>query len=143
MLKDIVVERIMNAQSVGTSAVNSSVVDMDGFDGVVFVAAFGTITDGTPGIKAQQGEKADGSDMADLEGTKVSLSVDDDNKLAVLDVKKAKERYVRCVVIRGGDTGAVVDGVIAIKYKGRVAPTTQPSSVAASEFHVSPDEGTA
>ena len=54
-----------------------------------------------------------------------------------------QERYVRCVVVRGGATGCVIDGIVAEVYGARVEPVTQDSTVAAAEKHVSPAEGTA
>ncbi len=81
--------------------------------------------------------------MADLEGTDVAIADDDDNKLAVLDVYRPQERYVRLVVNRATQN-AVIDGVIALQYKGRKAPVTHDvTTVAGAELHVSPDEGTA
>jgi hypothetical protein len=38
---------------------------------------------------------------------------------------------------------ATIDGVIAIQYGARVLPTSQDSTVAGIETHVSPAEGTA
>lgn len=141
--KDIAIDRVQNAAAAGTTTLTTSAVDMQGFDGVIFVAAFGTITDGTPAIKARQGAQSNMSDGADLAGTSTALAITDDNKLAVLDVCKPTERYVDCQVVRGGSTGAVVDGVIAIRYHANKKPTVQGTTVGAIETHISPAEGTA
>lgn len=135
--------RVSNAVSVGTADANSSIIDMSGYEGVRFIVAYGTITDGPPAVKVQQGAAANLSDAADLTGTSVAVADSDDNKLAIVDVYAPQERYVRCVVVRGGATGCVIDGIVAEVYGARVEPVTQDSTVAAAEKHVSPAEGTA
>lgn len=142
--KAVKVTRVMNAVAAGTSDQNSSVIDMQGFDGVVFMAAFGTITSGAvTSIKVQQGADSGLSDAADLEGTSVTVADDDDNQVAIVEVYRPRERYVRLVVDRGTQN-AVIDGVLAIQYNGRIKPTTHDSStVIAAESHNSPAEGTA
>lgn len=142
--KEVKVTRVLNAVAAGVSDQNGSVIDMANFDGVVFIAGFGTITSGAAtSIKVQQGKLANGSDMADLEGTGLAIADDDDDKLAALDVYRPQERYVRLVVVRGTQN-AVIDGVIALQYKGRKAPVTHDATtVVGTELHISPDEGTA
>ena len=115
---------------------------MANFEGVLFIAAFGTLDAGAAtGIKVQQGAQANLSDAADLAGTALSMADTDDNKLLMVDVNRPAERYVRAVVTRG-TANAVIDGVIAIQYGTRVLPAVQDTSVAGSEAHVSPLEGT-
>lgn len=142
--KNIKITRVMNAVAAGTSDQNSSVVDMSGFDGVLFIALFGTLTASqVTSIKAQQGAASNLSDAADLAGSAVGPLADTDgNKILALDVHKPEERYVRCVVDRG-TANAVIDGIIAIQYCGRKAPLSQDSSVASIETLISPIEGTA
>ena len=113
------------------------------YEGVVFVAAFGTLSSGAvTGLKAQQGLQANLSDAADLAGTALAIADTDDNKLLVLDLFRPAKRYVRAVVTRG-TADAVIDGVVAIQYGTRVLPVTQDTTVAGIETHVSPAEGTA
>ena len=66
----------------------------------------------------------------------------DGNKMLAVDVFRPRERYVRLVIDRA-TANAVIDGVIAIQYGARKMPTTHATSVAASESHTSPAEGTA
>ncbi len=135
--------RVSNAVAVGTTAVNSSIVDMANFDGVRFAVQFGAITDGTPTVKVQQGADSGLSDAADLEGTLVTGAITDDNKMLVVEVYRPRERYVRCVVGRGGATGAVIDSILAEQYGPRVMPVTKDATVAVQEAWGSPAEGTA
>lgn len=142
-VRDYKAIRVSNAVVVGTSTITTATVDMAGWDGVVFAVLFGTITDGTPAIKARQGQAANMSDGADLLGTLTSLAVTDDNKVALLEVSRPQDRYVDLQIVRGGATGAVIDGVLAWQYNGRKQPITQDVSVGAVEYHSSPIEGTA
>ena len=142
MVNEIIVERVLEAQAEGTGEVSSSIVDVGGAQGVCFVVAMGTITDGTPVIKAQQGNNDNGNDMQDLVGS-ITLTDDDSNKLAIIDVKNPTKRYVRVVVDRSvgtPSTGSVIDDAIAIKYSGRVYPTLMGTTVANKILLVSPEE---
>ena len=133
----------MDAEAAGTTARNSSAVDMQGWEGVLFIALFGALTaTQVTAIKAQQATSSGGA-FSDLAGTKVGPLADaDDNKALVLDVKRPRERYVRCVVDR--DTAdAVIDGVIAIQYGARKVPAAHGATVAAAESHTSPAAGAA
>jgi hypothetical protein len=135
--------RIMNAQAAGTANVNSSVIDMQGFEGAVFILSFGTITaTAVSGLKLQQGDKADGSDMADIAGTALAMADTGSNKVLVSDLYKPQKRYVRLVATRG-TANAVIDSAIAIQYEARITPPALDSSVYAAEFNISPDNGVA
>jgi hypothetical protein len=139
------ITRVMNAVAAGITSQNSSSVDMLGFDGVMFIALFGALTaTQVTSIKAQQSSD-DGSTDAydDLIGTLVGPLADaDGNKILVLDIQRPQKRYVRCVVNRA-TANAVIDGVLAVQYRAAKMPTTQPTSVASIETHLSPAEGTA
>lgn len=138
------VTRVLNAVAAGTTDQNGTTLDMKGFDGVLFIALFGTLTaTQVTSLKAQQGLLSDASDMADLVGSNVGPLADGDGtKCLMLDVIKPRERYVRCVVDRG-TANAVIDGVIAIQYLADKEPVTQSSTIAFAELHHAPAEGTA
>ena len=135
--------RVLNSVVVGTSSQTSSVLDMAGYDGVRFFVLFGAITDGTLGIKVQQDTDVAMGAAADVEGTLVSGAVTDDNKMIIVDVFRPRERYVQCIVLRGGAVGGIIDGVIAEQYNAINIPVTASSTVAAQEKWSSPVEGTA
>ena len=136
-------DRIKTIQTVATGDVTSDIIDMAGYDGVLFLVIWGAITDGTPKVKAQQDSDSAMGAAADLTGTSVAIADTDDNKMAILDILQPQERYVRCVVTRGGSTGAVVDAILAIQYNAHAEPVTQSGDVAGHEKHVTPIEGTA
>lgn len=144
LLQDCKITRVMNAVAAGTTAQNGSTLDMSGYDGVLFVASFGTLTaTQVTSLKAQQDAASGMGTAADLAGTLVGPLADGDgNKCLALDVYRPQERYVRCVVNRA-TANAVIDGVIAIQYRSRKAPVTQSTTIAFSEQHISPGEGTA
>lgn len=146
LLNEIKVTRVMASQAGGTTDLNTTHVDMgDGkYDGVLFIALLGALTaTQVTKIKAQQGQLANDTDMADLAGSAVGPLADgDSNKALALDIFRPQERYVRCVVDRG-TAAAVVDGVVAIQYRGLKGPSTQDASIVASKVLASPDEGTA
>ena len=123
----------------GTTTVTGSTIDMQGYEGVLFIAKFGTAaTDNT--LKAAQGAASDMSDAADLLSTSVGVGASDE--LVWLDIYRPRERYVRALALRG--TSTTLDSLWAIQY----GPTVEPvdNTVAGTihgELHSSPAEGTA
>jgi hypothetical protein len=138
------ITRVLKAVSAGTSDQNGSVIDMRDYEGVMFLVAFGALTaTQVTKLKAQGGDLADGTDMADLEGSATTALADaDGNKLLGLDIYRPRSRYVRVVVDRG-TANAVIDGAIAIQYGPQIAPPSHDTTVKAVEVHLSPAEGTA
>src|SRR6056297_244159 len=114
--------RVSNAVAAGTTDINSSSVDMQGYRAVEFTVAFGAITSGAVTSVKLQGSDDD-STWSDLTGVSVTVADDDDNQLAILDVSKPRQRYVRCVVDRGTEN-AVVDSIVAAQYAAQVEPVT-------------------
>jgi hypothetical protein len=144
LFKSAKVTRVMNAVAAGTTDQEGSVLDMQGFESVAFLVAFGEITaSAVTSVKVQQGTASDGSDMADLAGTGVTVADDDDDQCVLVEVHRPQERYVRVVVDRGTQN-AVIDGAFGFQYGARTMPVTHSSTtVVAHEVHVSPAEGDA
>lgn len=136
--------RVENAAAAGTSDLTSDAIDTAGFEGCALFFAFGTITSGAvTSCKVQQSTASDLSGAADLEGSAVTVADTDDNKIVMIDIKHPRERYL-CGIIDRGTQNAVVDGIWALLYNPRVAPTTHDSTtVVTPELHISPAEGTA
>jgi len=123
---------------------NSSILDMQGYDGVVFIAP---ITDstatGVATLKAEQDDaNADGG-MAALSGataTATSAENDDLNdKALVLDVYKPTKRYVQAV-LTSSVANIAFGNVIAIRYRGSKCPVTQGATILNHAAVVSPTE---
>lgn len=130
--------KVKAGQTTATDPVESDVVDMSGFEGVMFFGSVATANAGNFG-KVQQGQQSNGGDMADLAGTKVVPGDSGDSFL--IDVYRPRERYVRCVIIRAGTT-TVTGDIYALLYRAAKAPTSQGATIDA-EVHASPAEGTA
>ena len=129
--KQINVVRLVNATVAGSTAVNGTHVDMDGWDGVIFVCFLGTLTaTQVTSLKAQNGSLANDTDQADITGVVTGAAADgDSNKMLVLDVYRPLKRYVRPVVNRA-TANAVIDAVFAIQYQGdKYGNTTADASV--------------
>lgn len=149
---DILSERIKITQVVdatagaaGSTDLNGDGVDMNGYEGVVFLCAMGAITAGAvTALLAQQDTASDFTDDAqELAGTQIDIAADDDGQLFVLDIFRPTDRYVRPVVERATQN-AVVQSIIAIQYGARELPKTQDvTDEITAEAHVSPAEGTA
>jgi len=139
--KSVKVIRAANAAAVGTANVTGSVIDMSDYDGVMLVAHFGAVTDGTPTLKAQGGAQSNGSDAADLAGTGSGPAAS--NNVLVLDLFRPTQRYITPVVVRGGATGCVLNSIVAIQYSARNKPTINDATTV-SDTHslVSPALGT-
>lgn len=142
--ENIKIVRVANAAAAAQTDVDGSCVDTAGFDGVVFLALMGTITTGAVvSMKAQTCSDIGGSNPTDLAGTAVAIADDQDNKVARLEIYRPQQQFVRPRLSRATQN-AVVDGIIAILFKGRVAPVVQDATlIATSKILGSPDTGTA
>lgn len=123
--------------SAGTGTQNGTEIDMQGFEGVMFVGGgFGT-ADSDNYYHLEQDTATGMGSAADLEGTKLVPGDNDDD--ICIDIYRPQEQFVRIVRIRGSSSTA--DPVYAIQYGPRKQPTSHASTVD-SEIHASPDEGT-
>jgi len=133
--------RVSSAVSAGTTAINSSSIDMRGFSGAEFLVSFGAITAGAVTSVKLQGS-ADDSSWSDLEGTGQTVADDDDNQVFVLDAGHLRHRYLRCVVDRSTQN-AVIDGIVSLQYDTDKEPVTHDAAtVGGSEYHHAPAAGT-
>jgi hypothetical protein len=136
--KNVKVTKVSAAVATGTSTINTTTLDMQGYDGVMWLASLGSAASNN-GIKAQQGQASGMGDAADLINTQV-LSDGTQTDL-VLDIYRPQERYVRCSVVRG--TTTTIEAVWAVQYQGAKRPVNNATAAQAVETHVSPVEGTA
>lgn len=128
------------AGAAAQTTINSTSVDMSGFEEVSLVCTFGAITAGAAtSVKAQQ--SADNSTFNDLAGTSQTVADTDDGDTFVIDLIRPTDRYVRLVVLRATQD-SVVANALAIQSRPRDAAVTQAATIN-SETHKSPAEGTA
>lgn len=125
----------------GTSDVNGDILDMSGYDGVLWVAKFGTAASNNT-LHAQQDSASGGGTMADLAGTSVTVGSSDE--IVWLDLKHnpAGERYVRVVADRG--TSTTLDWCVALRYDAKTLPVDNATAgTIAGEIQTHVAEGTA
>jgi hypothetical protein len=137
ILKDCAIDVIAAAAAAGTTTVTSSVLDMSGWDGVLFIAKSGDATSGTVLTLAALGNTANatGGTAAAITGatcTYTSLSATDaDDKTLMVDVVRPVKRYIYVTLARATQN-CECSGIIAIRYRGNKAPVTQGASCIAS-----------
>lgn len=139
LLPNVKITKVADTAASAGTDVNGSVLDMQGYEGVLFCTNVTTANAGNF-LKAQQGQVSNLSDAADLAGTKVTSGSSDE--ALVLEVHKPLERYIRPVIVRGG-ANTITGEIWAIQYTSRVAPrTSDVAGTLASKTVVSPAEGT-
>lgn len=145
-LKNEKLIRCKNAVAAGaTDITDAAGVDASGFEEVVFLIVFGTITgSAVTSVKLQQSEDDGSSDgYSDIEGSSVVVADTNSNKVVIVSVRRPKKKWVKPYVDRGTQN-AVVDGIFAILRHPRVAPVTQDSTVVTTSKELAgPNEGTA
>jgi hypothetical protein len=139
-LSDVVkIDQGIATTGAGTTTINGTEIDMESYEGVLFVIKFGTAASNNS-IKAQQDVVTGMAGAADLLGTLVAVGASDE--IVALDLVKPRKRFVRMAAVRG--TSTTIDWGIAIRYGSRKRPVTSAlAGTLAIEQHVSPAEGTA
>lgn len=132
--------KVADPSTSSTASVNTSILDMAGYEGVVFFTSLGTANSGNL-IKVQQDAANSTASMADLTGTSVSSGSSDED--VWVDVHRPEKRYVRAQVVRDGAASTLGD-VWAIQYGPRTLPVDNTTSgTITGEQHLRPLEGTA
>jgi hypothetical protein len=134
--------RVMNAVSAGTSDTqSSSIIDMQGFDGVVFLASVGTVSNSAVGTLTVQGNTANQtSGMATVSGVTGTNSFTDagagasSNTDLLLDYYRPQKRYLRAQFQRA-TANIVINGIWAQQYRARTEQVTQPATVLVSNLY--------
>lgn len=136
MGKDCKITKLANYAAASTTDVESSRVDMTGFDSVMFISSIGDCTNGAVIQLIAKSNAADSTSGSTTEKTGTSITAgasDYDNKLLILDIHKPTLRYA--YVTQVIDTqNAVFENIIAIQYNAKSVPITQPASVGQLEF---------
>lgn len=132
--KNVKVTLVKAGQTTAGTAINSTAVDMTGFEGVIFVGSFATAHASNNALAAQS--ITSGGTYADLAGTTVTPGDNGDSFL--IDVYRPREQFVRCEIDRGG-ANTVTGDIYAIQYTAANRPTTHGTTID-SILAVSPAE---
>ena len=136
------ITRVITAKAAAQATESETILDMEGFEGVRFIAKFDDVVSASVlTLQVQQDELNAGGGMATLTGnaTHTAAGTDGDDNLLVLDLYRPLKRYIRVQVVIATQN-AVLAGVIAIQYGARKRPQTQDATVLNSNQLTSPDE---
>lgn len=130
---NVKVDQVLGYFAAGTTKRTSSILDMSGYEGVLFVAGLGTtIEGGTVDVYPEQNTSNSTVGMAEIAGTAAHTITAANAALTqsciVVDVYKPLERYIQCNVTPATQN-AVILGVVAIRYNGRIGPQADGDSV--------------
>lgn len=134
------VVRIYDAATiVGAADDQTDVLDLAGYEAVVFLVVAGDIGAAGLTVTAQQDENDDAAfaDAEDLEDAELTFADADDDLVGILDIGKPENRYIR-LNMEAGANDCDVDAVIAIKYRARDLPVTQGATVVDTVVLVTP-----
>lgn len=129
--EDVKVSLIQAPQDDGQGDPTSTSVDMAGWDGCLFVGIVGVITTtGTVLLAVQQ--SADNVNFNALVGAtaQADLAADSD-KMLMIDVQNPTDRYLNTLLTRAA-ANSIYGGTIAIQYRGKNLPCTQPAAMLAA-----------
>lgn len=141
LLKDAVVDYVEASAVAGTSLLTTDVVDMLGFDSVMFIAITGDVTATSALALTVYTNDTNNTTTPTETAAEVTFTAgasDADSKLLIADVHRPRQRYVYATLARA-TANAVVNGVIAIRYNATNRPTTQGASVIASGVFPDPN----
>ena len=98
LMENAKLTRVLDNQTAATSSKGTTVLDMQGYDGVVFFTALSVGHASNNYMKVQQSGTNTTASMADLLGTKIQSTASALQLWA--DIYRPRERYVRAVIIR-------------------------------------------
>jgi hypothetical protein len=110
----------------------SLVVDMMGYEGVMFVLQTGTSGSTAITMHIESGSSSGMGDMVDMTGTSI-ISTSTGRSAVASDFYKPPYRYVRPVVIATTESAY---SVLAVKYGARALPTSQTTDITDDEVNV-------
>ena len=124
--QNVQVTQILGYTAAGVTAQTSDIIDMSGYDGVMFIAEFGTVIEnGTINVQVLQNTANSTSGMTAVSGTAAyTITAADAAKgknCIVVDVFQPTKRFLEAVVTPATQN-AVITGVTAIQYNGKDRP---------------------
>lgn len=143
LLNEVAIDQVLGYFAAGTTKRTSSIIDMANHEGVIFIAGLGTIIeDGTLDVFVEQNTLNSVSGMARISPSNLHTVSAADATLVqsaiVLDIYQPQERYLQCNITPAVQN-AVILGISAIRYMGRVSPQAN-ASLLQKTILASPDE---
>lgn len=133
--KSIKVTVVEAAAAAAQTELVSDVLDMTGYDGVMFIALTGDVTSTSVLTLTAKGNSANSvsspTPVTQNAATFTAGASDADSKVLLVDVYDPALRYIFASLTRT-TADAVVGGIIAIQYSADYRPTTQDATVIAS-----------
>ena len=112
----------------GTTAASGAVIDMQGYEGAMFLFGIGTESSTSGGTCAVQGAAASTGAFTTLSGASKTYAAGDDDKGIVIDVWKPRYRYLRSLFTPSTTAGTEFGGVFCTQYGARKYPTVHGTS---------------
>ena len=136
LLKNVKVAYVAGAAVAAQTEVLSTVLDMTGYDGVMFIALLGDVTATSVLTLTAKGNTASSTSSPTPVTQKATSAFtagasDADSAALVVDVYDPAMRYMFASLTRT-TANAVVNGIVAIQYKAEYRPTTQDATVIAN-----------
>ena len=136
LLKNVKVAYVAGAAAAAQTEVLSTVLDMTGYDGVMFIALLGDVTATSVLTLTAKGNTASSTSSPTPVTQKASTAFtagasDADSTAIIVDVYDPAMRYMFASLTRT-TANAVVNGIVAIQYKAEYRPTTQDATVIAN-----------
>jgi len=127
--QNLKIDQVLGYYAAGVTKRTSDILDMSGYDGVIFVANLGTVLEnGTIDVFVEQHTLNQTSGMARLATTTVYTVTAADALVAkqciIVDVYQPQERYLQCN-ITPAVANAVILGITAIRYNTHTGAVTQ------------------
>lgn len=143
LLQKVKVDYILGYYAAGTTKRTSTIIDMAGYDGVLFLALLGTIIEaGTIDVAVEQNTANSTSGMARVATTSAHTVTAANAALTqsviAVDVFRPQERYLQAFITPASQN-AVILGIVAIRYHGRVQPDAN-ADLLTSFILASPEE---
>ncbi len=109
---------------------NTAILDMSGFDGVIFITPVTTATTGSVVTLTVEANTANSdSGMAAITGAAATKTSPADGTLLVVDVYRPQKRYVQGVITSATQV-ATFGASIAIQYSGSKMPISEATTIA-------------
>jgi hypothetical protein len=103
------------------------IIDTFGWESIAFGVSFGALTAGAvTGLKVQYGNQANGSDMADVAGSPISIpqATGSNQVWWSAEIYRPTKRYLRVAVVRA-TANAVINAAMVMMFRSLIGPPTQ------------------